>query len=59
MLYIVKVGLELSICVYVFIGSLDFSKEFQLKIFLDENLERELWAKIQNFSLTENLLLAK
>lgn len=59
MLYIVKVGLELSIRVYVFIGSLDFSKEFQLKIFLDENLEGELWAKIQNFSLTENLLLAK
>lgn len=38
---------------------MDFSKEFQLKIFLDKNLEGELWANIQNFSLTANLLLAK
>jgi len=43
-LYIVKVGLELYIYiyVYVFIDSLDFSTEFQLKIFLYKNLEGEL-----------------
>jgi hypothetical protein len=48
-LYIRKVGLEFYIYVYDFIGSLDFSKQFQLKIFWDENLEGELWAKIPNF----------